>query len=68
MDTQGESGRYTEKEKLKHDPTRTCQVFGQVWVVHEAVAGKLDTLKPDWDMNVIEPGGKKTSVNHDEIK
>lgn len=28
-------------------------------MVHEAVAGKLDTLKPDWDVNVIEPGGKK---------
>lgn len=37
----------------------TCQVFGQVRVVHEAVARKLDTLEPDRDVNVIEPGEKK---------
>lgn len=33
----------------------TRQVPGQVWVVHEAVAGKLHTLQPDWNMDVIEP-------------
>lgn len=33
----------------------TRQVSGKVWVVHEAVARKLYTLQPDWNMDVIEP-------------
>lgn len=33
----------------------TRQVSGKVRVVHEAVAGKLDTLQPDWNVDVIEP-------------
>lgn len=46
--------RQRNKDKIA---TCTCQVFGQVRVVHEAVARKLHTLEPDWDVNVIEPGG-----------
>lgn len=44
----------------------TCEVFGQIWVVHEAMAGKLYTLQPDRNMDVIEPGeeGKYPSLNY----
>lgn len=41
------------RKKKINDLTR--QVSGKVRVVHEAVARKLYTLKPDWNMDVIEP-------------
>lgn len=45
------------QKKNVNDLTR--KVSGKVWVVHEAVACKLYTLKPDWNMDVIEPEGKQ---------
>ena len=35
--------------------SHTCEVFGQIWVIHEAVASKLDTLQAHRDMDVVEP-------------
>lgn len=35
----------------------TSEVFGQVWVVHETVTGKLYTLQSDRNMDVIKPMG-----------
>lgn len=54
---EGRCEENTVSEK-KHRLKRTCQVSGQVWVVHETVAGKLYTLQPDWNVDVIEPGEK----------
>lgn len=44
LEGRGERGRHTEAEKLENGLKCTCQVSGQVWVIHEAVAGKLYTL------------------------
>ena len=50
--------------------TQTCEVFGQVWVVHEAVASKLDTLQTNRDMDVIEPAEEYVEAcqNHIHIR
>lgn len=60
LNYRGEIEEGTQRQKNRDKiATCTCQVFGQVRVVHEAVARKLDTLESDWDVNVIEPGGGK---------
>lgn len=41
----------------------TCEVFGQVWVVHKTVTGKLYTLQSDRNMDVIKPLEKRSNVN-----
>lgn len=61
---QHKGGRKNKNKIAKH----TCQVFGQVRVVHEAVTRKLYTLEPDGDVNVVEPGEKKVTVIHSKVK
>lgn len=40
----------------------TCEVFGQVWVVHETMTCKLYTLQSDRHMDVIKPNGQNEHV------
>lgn len=47
----------------------TCEVFGQVWVVHETVTGEFDTLQSDRHVDVIKPFLiKETDVNVGDFK
>ena len=41
----------------------TCEVLGQVWVVHETVGGKLDTLQSDGHVDIIEPDKTQTTTS-----
>lgn len=51
-----------EETCLKWPPV-TCEVFGQVRVVHQTVTGKLYTLQSDRNMDVVKPLGKRNTVN-----
>ena len=46
-------------QKSVHISWFTCEVLGQVRVVHETVTGKLNTLQSDRHMDVIKPSGEK---------
>lgn len=48
-----------DADKFKHLSSFTSEVFGQVWVVHETMTGKLNTLQSDWNMDVVKPFGKR---------
>lgn len=54
-----------DKEQTMHLSWFTCEVFGQVRVVHETMTGKLHTLKSDRHMDVVKPswGGEKVLMS-----
>ncbi len=41
--------------KVKSGTVCTCEIFCQVWMVHQAMAGKLYTFQSNRNMDVIKP-------------